>query len=85
MSTTATAPAVAFATAATSTTVTTIAASQTSVWRIKGTISINAGGSIRPDIIFGTAPGVAPTIAIGSYFRIYPIGPAGQIAVGTWS
>lgn len=52
----------------------------------KGTISINAAGTIIPQYQLSAAPGGAYTVAAGSYFLIYPIGTSGaNLSVGTWA
>jgi hypothetical protein len=53
---------------------------------VKGTISINAGGTLIPQYTLSAAPGGAYTTAAGSYFLIYPIGASGaNTNVGTWA
>ena len=53
---------------------------------IRGTVSINAGGTFIPQYTLSAAPGGAYTTAAGSYFMIYPIGAAGaNTSVGTWA
>jgi hypothetical protein len=52
---------------------------------IKGTVSINAGGTFTPQYTLSAAPGGAYSTLTGSYFLIYPIGSAGLINVGTWA
>ena len=53
---------------------------------IKGTVSINAGGTFIPQYTLSAAPGGAYTTQAGSYMLIYPIGAAGSNTnVGTWS
>jgi hypothetical protein len=53
---------------------------------VKGTISVNAGGTFIPQYTLSAAPGGAYTTAIGSYFLIYPIGASGaNVNVGTWA
>jgi hypothetical protein len=53
---------------------------------IRGSISVNAGGTFIPRFTQSSAtPGPYSTLA-GSYFMIYPIGAAGSnTSVGTWS
>jgi hypothetical protein len=57
------------------------------VWYImKGTVSINAGGTFIPQYQLSAAPGGAYTTAIGSYFKISPLGASGSnTSIGTWS
>lgn len=53
---------------------------------IKGTVSVNAGGTFIPQYTLSAAPGGAYTTAAGSYFMIYPIGASGaNVNVGTWA
>lgn len=62
------------------------AATQTKVYNLKGTVSINAGGTFIPQYTCSAAPGGAYTTAAGSYFLIYPIGASGaNVNVGTWA
>ena len=56
------------------------------VFMLKGTVSVNAGGTLIPQYTCSAAPGGAYTTAAGSYFLIYPIGASGaNISVGTWA
>jgi len=53
---------------------------------IRGTVSINAGGTFIPQYSLSAAPGGAWTTQIGSYFCIYPISTSGSnTSVGTWA
>jgi hypothetical protein len=53
---------------------------------IRGTVSINAGGTLIPQYQLSAAPGGGYTSAIGSYFLIYPISASGSnTSVGTWA
>ena len=53
---------------------------------LKGTVSVNSGGTFIPQYTLSAAPGGAYTTAVGSYFLIYPIGAAGSnINIGTWA
>jgi hypothetical protein len=62
------------------------AATQTKTYNIKGTVSVNAGGTFIPQYTLSAAPGGAYTTAAGSYFLIYPIGASGaNTSVGTWA
>lgn len=55
-------------------------------YHIRGTVSINAGGTFIPQYSLSAAPGGAYTTQIGSYFLIYPIGAAGSNTnIGTWA
>jgi hypothetical protein len=56
------------------------------VFILKGTVSINAGGTFIPQYTLSAAPGGAYTTAAGSFIRIAPIGASGSATnVGTWS
>lgn len=64
----------------------TTTAAQNYTFTIKGTVSINAGGTLIPQYTLSAAPGGAYTTAAGSYFLIYPIGASGaNVNVGTWA
>lgn len=52
---------------------------------INGIVRINAGGTFVPQFTFSAAPGGAPTIKRGTYFRMWPIGDNNVVSVGTWS
>lgn len=53
---------------------------------VRGTVSVNAGGTFIPQYQLSAAPGGAYTTAIGSYFLIYPVGTAGaDVSVGNWT
>jgi hypothetical protein len=56
------------------------------MFHIRGSISINSGGTFVPQYSLSAAPGGAYTTAAGSYFLIYPVGAAGSnTSVGTWA
>jgi hypothetical protein len=53
---------------------------------VRGTVSVNAGGTLIPQYTLSAAPGGAYSTAAGSYFMIYPIGASGaNVNVGTWA
>ena len=53
---------------------------------LKGTVSINAGGTFIPQYTLSAAPGGAYTTQIGSYITLTPIGAAGSnVNVGGWA
>lgn len=53
---------------------------------IKGTVSINAGGTFTPQYTLSAAPGGAYSTIAGSYMKIKPIGVSGaNTSVGTWA
>ena len=78
-----------FASNATSTVVTTGAIASAgfhAYYLIKGTVSINAGGTFIPQYSLSAAPGGAYTTAIGSYFKIAPLAASGaNVNVGSWA
>ena len=57
------------------------------IWyMVKGTVSINAGGTFIPQYTLSAAPGGAYTTQAGSYIKIKPIGASGaNVSVGTWA
>jgi hypothetical protein len=53
---------------------------------IRGTVSINAGGTFIPQYTLSAAPGGAYTTVAGSYMLIYPIGASGaNTNIGGWA
>jgi hypothetical protein len=53
---------------------------------IKGTVSVNAGGTFIPQYTLSAAPGGAYSTNIGSYIRINPLSASGAATnVGTWA
>ena len=53
---------------------------------IKGTVSVNAGGTFIPQYTLSAAPGGAYSTVAGSFIRIAPIGASGSATnVGTWA
>jgi hypothetical protein len=53
---------------------------------IKGTVSVNAGGTFIPQYTLSAAPGGAYSTAAGSYIRINPLSASGAVTnVGTWA
>ena len=53
---------------------------------IKGTISINSGGTFIPQYTLSAAPGGAYTTAIGSYIKIAPLAASGaNVSIGSWA
>ena len=56
------------------------------VFRLSGTVSINAGGTFIPQYQLSASPGGAYSTLAGSHIAIWPIGAAGATtAVGPWS
>ena len=61
-------------------------ATTTFITVIKGTVSINAGGTFIPQYTLSAAPGGAYSTAAGSYIRINPLSASGAATnVGTWA
>ena len=61
-------------------------AAASAIYIIKGTVSINAGGTFIPQYTLSAAPGGAYTTQAGSYMKIKPIGVSGaNVSVGTWA
>jgi len=53
---------------------------------IRGTVSINAGGTFIPQYTLSAAPGGAYSTVAGSFIKFTPIGAAGSASSqGTWS
>lgn len=53
---------------------------------LRGTVSINAGGTFIPQYTLSAAPGGAYSTVAGSYIKFTPIGAAGSASSqGTWS
>jgi len=61
-------------------------ATTTFVTVIKGTVSINAGGTFIPQYTLSAAPSGAYSTVAGSYIRINPLSASGAATnVGTWA
>ena len=53
---------------------------------VKGTVSVNAGGTFIPQYTLSAAPGGAYTTAAGSYMKISPLGASGaNTSIGSWA
>ena len=53
---------------------------------IKGTVSVNAGGTFIPQYTLSAAPGGAYSSVIGSYFKISPLSASGaNTSIGNWA
>lgn len=57
---------------------------QSKVFDFDGMFVVNAAGTLIPQFQYSAAPGGAPTIELGSYFRITPVGPAATTIIGAW-
>lgn len=53
--------------------------------KIWGIVRINASGTLIPQFQYSTAPGGAPTMKAGTYFRLIPIGSNTDTAIGSWT
>jgi hypothetical protein len=63
-----------------------ITTAQNAIYRIKGIVEIDAGGTFIPNFSFSAAPGGVSTIVAGAWFKIYPIGLSGvNASVGNWA
>lgn len=64
----------------------TTAANEVVSLTLKGTVSINAGGTFTPQYTLSAAPGGAFSTVAGSYIRIAPLSASGaNTNVGTWA
>jgi hypothetical protein len=52
---------------------------------VSGTVRINAAGTFIPQFIYSVAPGGAPTIKRGTFFRMWPLGSNTVVSQGTWA
>jgi len=52
---------------------------------LKGVIRTGSATTLIPQIQYSSAPGGAPTILAGSYFKLTPIGSDTVASVGNWS
>lgn len=61
-------------------------ATNTFFMSIKGSVSVNAGGTFIPQYTLSSAPGGAYSTTANSYIMIYPIGASGSnVSIGTWA
>ena len=71
---------------ATNMTVTPAVASATyNVIYLRGVVRLNAAGTFIPQFQYSAAPGVAPVIALNSFFRMWAIGTNTDATAGNWS
>jgi hypothetical protein len=53
---------------------------------IRGTVSVNAGGTFIPQYTLSAAPGGAYSTQAGSYFKISPLAASGSnVSIGSWA
>jgi hypothetical protein len=63
-----------------------ITTNSTNYLTVKGTVSVNAGGTFIPQYTLSAAPGGAYSTYAGSYIRINPLSASGAATnVGTWA
>lgn len=62
----------------------TSATEQTSI-HIHGILRVNAGGTFIPAFQYSAAPGGAPSILTGSYFKLRKLGSSNLTAIGPWA
>lgn len=63
-----------------------VTATTTLTYIIKGTVSVNAGGTFIPQYTLSAAPGGAYTTQIGSFVKLTRLGASGaNINVGSWA
>ena len=75
-----------FLNVATSTVITSAVATATyDTVEVRGTVRVNAGGTFIPQFTYSAAPGTAPTIAIGTYFKMRALGSNTITNQGNWN
>lgn len=52
---------------------------------VGGNVRINAAGTFIPQFQYSAAPGGAPTILRGTFFRMWPVGSNTDTSVGVWA
>lgn len=52
---------------------------------VDGNVRINAAGTFIPQFQYSAAPGGAPTVLRGTFFRLWPIGSNTDTSVGVWA
>jgi hypothetical protein len=60
-------------------------ASEQVIIRVHGIVRFSSAGTFIPRFVFSSAPGGAPTIQYGTYFRMVPVGDNAVVSAGTWS
>lgn len=60
-------------------------ATEQTLIRVRGIVRINAAGTFIPQFIYSVAPGGAPTVLRGTYFRMKRIGINTLGSVGPWA
>jgi len=62
-----------------------VSASENVAIYVRGTIRINAGGTLIPQFIYSAAPGGAPTVQADSFFYLKKLGSNVVASQGTWA
>jgi hypothetical protein len=62
-----------------------VAAATQRLVKLRGTLRVNAGGTIIPEFQYSAAPGAAPVVRSNSYFRLWPITTNIITKLGGWS
>ena len=57
---------------------------QSKTFDFDGMLIVNAAGTLIPQFQYSAAPGGAPVVEQGSYFRIAPVGLAATTQIGAW-
>ena len=52
---------------------------------VHGILRVNAAGTFIPGFQYSAAPGGAPTILAGTYFKLTPVGSGSFVSQGTWA
>lgn len=52
---------------------------------VKGVVRTNAAGTLIPQFQYSAAPGGAPTVLAGTFFRLKPVGIGSLVESGSWS
>lgn len=53
--------------------------------KLSGVVRVNAAGTFIPQVAYSAAPGAAGTVAVNSYFIMWPIGNGTVVAIGPWA
>ena len=60
--------------------------SETSSIMLRGTVSINTGGTFIPQMQYSATPTIVESVIKGSWFCFTPVGAAGaNVSIGTWA
>jgi hypothetical protein len=60
-------------------------ATENSIFFVWGIVRINGAGTFIPQFKYSAAPGGAPTVKRGTWFRMWPVGSNTTVSVGTWA